>query len=212
MGGGAASERGPGPVSKGTGSCRRGRPGSFGSLGALTRLEGSRGPLSRWRWPPGRRRHADLRGPSGSQAPRCGRRRLQRGRTPGEQRPAASGRLEADVNGLAEGNEASKRVKPAERVGLIRRCPRGSGKRRCGGVESDLLGVRGARQARESAGVGETRGDKARRVRRSTTVNDRKGAERPREGCALFGEGKALKERKPTDGSGTKQGREARAC
>jgi hypothetical protein len=50
--------------------------------------------------------------------PRRGRRKLQRGRNPGEYRPTGERKLEPVANGLAGGIEASKRVKPAERAVL----------------------------------------------------------------------------------------------
>jgi hypothetical protein len=60
-----------------------------------------------------------------------------------------------------------------------------TGKRVFGRVKRELIVVGGTRQPREGVGVGETGGDKTREAAFSTSVDDHKGAKRPREGRAI---------------------------
>ena len=112
----SAAERRCGPVSKGAGGCRRGLPRALVCWGGLTRLEGCQSPSSRVPEPSGEGACSGPRGLGGSENPRRGRRILQRGRNPGEDRPAARGnssRRERTRRRI----KASKRVKLAERSG-----------------------------------------------------------------------------------------------
>jgi len=79
-------------------------------------------------------------------------------------------------------------------------------------VKRELIVVEGTRQLRESVEVGEIGGERNRVVRLSTSVDNCKEACGPERGAAISREGNALKGRKnPTNGCGTKQGREAMA-
>jgi hypothetical protein len=112
----SAVERRCGPVSKGAGSCRRGLPRAFMCWVGLTRPEGFHGPSGRVLESSGEGACSGPRGLGGSEDPRRGRRSLQRGRNPGEDRPAARGnssRRERTRRRI----KASKRVKLAERSG-----------------------------------------------------------------------------------------------
>jgi len=96
------------------------------------------------------------------------------------------------------------------------KCPwsRGSGLARGSGgrdMKRESIVVRGTRQLRESVGVGETDGDKVSGGAYQHAGGWPQGSCGPREGRTTFREGKALKENL-RNGSGTKQGREARVC
>lgn len=136
-------------------------------------------------------------GAGGFEVPRCGRRRLQRGEKSKRVSAGGSGATRADVNGLAERNKASKRVKSSQRDGNTGGRPEepGSALRR---VERNLIVVGGSRQTRSFGRGRLTKPAVTRRsqVRLGTTADDRKGASGPREGCATLCEGKTLEERR----------------
>ena len=105
---GAPPMRRCGPVSKGTGIRRRGFSGGIRCQGRPHLAQGVKvlwvaGPSLRVRT-----RVQGCNGPGRVEGPRRGRRRLRRGRKPGEHRPATEGQPEAAANGLDEGNKASK--------------------------------------------------------------------------------------------------------
>jgi len=152
-------------------------------------------------------------GTGGFEGPRCGRRRLQRGGKSKRVSAGGSGATRADVNGLAERNKASKRVKSSQRDGNTGGRPEepGSALRR---VERDLIVVGGSRQPR-SIGRGRlTKPAVTRRsqVRLGTAVDDRKGASGLERGARLFARGRLWRRDEAWGGCGTKQGREARVC
>jgi len=79
-------------------------------------------------------------------------------------------------------------VKLAGRGDPVRRAQ--SDRDRASVRERELIVVGGTRQLRASVGVGETGGDKVRGARLIAPVDDREGAERPREGRAIFARGR----------------------
>jgi len=132
-----------------------------------------------------------LSGAGGFEVPRCGRRRLQRGEKSKRVSAGGSGATRADVNGLAERNKASKRVKSSQRDGNTGGRPEepGSALRR---VERDLIVVGGSRQPRSFGRGRLTKPTVTRRsrVRLGTAVDDRKGASGPGRGARLFARGR----------------------
>jgi hypothetical protein len=111
----------------------------------------------------------------GSRLPGRGGEGFRGDETPGEQRPAARGNSRRRAR-TREGKKASRRVKPAEtsisHVGTqVARDGVASAALRKGGSVG-----RGTRQARVSAGVGETRGETVLAGAAGTQVNDREGA------------------------------------
>jgi hypothetical protein len=66
---------------------------------------------------------------------------------------------------------------------------RATGKRVFGHVEREFIVAGGTRQSRESVGVGETRGDKAKAVRHGRWVDNDRGARRRRETLAILTRG-----------------------
>lgn len=207
---GVAAERRCGPASKETG-CRR--------RGFFERLACSERPHLAWRAAvlqvvspsPRTRAHVWTFGFGRVEDPRCrGGKALEGQERPGEQRPVASGQLDAVVNGLGEGRKAPKQVKLAERDGSAeRRLGRpGSGLR---SAERESIVPGGTRQLRASVGVGETRGERRRAARLSTLVDDCKGAGGPERG-RRSSRGESSEGRDPRDGSGMQQGRKARVC
>jgi hypothetical protein len=110
-----------------------------------------------------------------------------------------SGAEVQESNGLAVGQPvASERIRPGRKASK-------STKRREGTVlpfvaqgdrdpasagEREPIVAGGTRRLRGGAGVGETRGDTARAVRFSTSVENDKGAGGPREGFAIRTKGK----------------------
>jgi hypothetical protein len=146
----SAAERRCGPVSKGAGSCRRGLPRAFMCWGGLTRLEGCQSPSGRVPESSGEGRCSGPRGLGGSEDPRRGRRNLQRGTNPGEDRPAARGnssRRERTRRRI----KASRRVKLAERSEFCGLDPGGPGSasRR---VKREPIAGGGTRRPRQKRG------------------------------------------------------------
>lgn len=64
-----------------------------------------------------------------------------------------------------------------------------TGKRAFGHVKRELIVAGGTRQLRESVGVGETSGDKAKAVRHDRRVDNGKGARWRREASAILTRG-----------------------
>jgi hypothetical protein len=175
------SRDGAGQPRKGVGSRQRGCFGATRGVGTASPGTRGCGPLSRDPDACGQRERVQTLGPGWVENPRRGRRKLQRGRSPGEYRPAGEGRPDPAANGLAGGSEASKQVKLVERGGSAARDPGrpGSALRR---AERGPIGSGGTRQLRESVDVGETAAERSRVVRPGTSVDNCKGARLPREG------------------------------
>jgi hypothetical protein len=66
---------------------------------------------------------------------------------------------------------------------------RTTGKRALGHAERKFIVAGGTRQLRESVGVGETRGDKAKAVRHGRRVDNCRGARWRRKACAILTRG-----------------------
>jgi len=152
-------------------------------VGESTRVRGREVPGSRDEGFGSRHVLGRLRS-GGSEDPRRGRRRLQRGESPGEHRPTSRGDSRRRER-TRKRSKASKRVKLAGRGGPVCECPgEPESVLRCGA--RDLIGDRGPRQARANAGVDETVADTASRIRLGWLVDDRKGAGGPERGARFL--------------------------
>jgi len=185
-----ATERWPGPAPKGVGSRRRGRSRAFAPEGRRHLARGPRGPLSSLA---GVRALAAL-APLGGWAGRGSELWVEKTSEGQKSRRASaggSGETRVGVNGLAERNKASKRVKSSQRGDHTSGRPGGPG----GALrreERDLIVVGGGRLPRSfgRARLSKPAVTRRSRVRFSTAADDRKGASGLERGARLCARGK----------------------
>jgi hypothetical protein len=207
---GVVAERRRGPVSKGTGDCRRGRFRTtlvqelphLARGAAVRRAAGCESPDEQRVLEPRARAGQRLRGPEGKtlegKKPRRGSADRREETRPGRDRTRRwDRRFEA---GDARGRDRARGPRPERPGGPPRR------------AERELIAVGGARQPRQRVGVGETGGERSKVVRLRTRVDNCKGAKRASRGARDLLRGEPSEGRNPRDGCGTKQGHEAWAC